>query len=54
MTAVLASTGVPAAVSLPVTIMYRVANTLIQIPPGYYYYQKSLRGTKQLPGQFDG
>jgi uncharacterized protein (TIRG00374 family) len=43
MTAVLASAGVPAAVSLPVTIMYRVLNTAIQIPPGYYLYHKALR-----------
>jgi uncharacterized membrane protein YbhN (UPF0104 family) len=49
MTAVLVSTGVPAAVSLPVTVMYRVANTLIQIPPGYYLYQQSLRRGRQLP-----
>ncbi len=47
MTAVLASTGVPAAVSLPVTIMYRVINTLIQIPPGYYLYQRRLHRTSQ-------
>ena len=42
MTAVLAAAGVPAAVSIPVIIMYRVANTLIQVPPGYYLYQKNL------------
>ena len=42
MTAVLASTGVPAAVSLPVTVMYRVLNTLIQLPPGYYLYHENL------------
>lgn len=42
MVSVLASTGVPAAVSLPVTVMYRVLNTLIQLPPGYYLYQKNL------------
>jgi uncharacterized protein (TIRG00374 family) len=42
MTAVMASAGVSAAVSLPVTVMYRVVNTLIQIPPGYYLYQKAL------------
>ncbi len=42
MTAVLVSTGVPAAVSLPVTIMYRVLNTLIQIPPGYFLYHRNL------------
>lgn len=42
MTAVLVSAGVPPGVSLPVTVMYRVVNTLIQIPPGYYFYQKAL------------
>jgi uncharacterized protein (TIRG00374 family) len=42
MTAVLVSTGVPAAVSLPVTIMYRVLNTVIQLPPGYYLYHRNL------------
>ncbi len=43
MTAVLASTGIPVGVSLPVTVMYRVLNTLIQIPPGYYLYHKALK-----------
>ena len=43
MTAVLATAGVPAGVSIPVIIMYRIVNTLIQIPPGYYLYQKTLR-----------
>lgn len=42
MTAVLAAGGVPAAVSLPVTIMYRVVNMSVQLPPGYYFYQKYL------------
>lgn len=42
MTAVLVSAGVPAAVSLPVTVMYRVVNTLIQLPPGYYLYHRQL------------
>ena len=49
MTAVLASAGIPAGVSLPVTIMYRVLNTLIQIPPGYYFYQKTLHEGEQPP-----
>lgn len=44
MTAVLAAGGVPAAVSIPATVMYRVINTLIQVPPGYYYYHKTLQG----------
>jgi uncharacterized protein (TIRG00374 family) len=43
MTGVLVATGIPAAISLPVTIMYRVLNTLIQIPPGYYFYRKALK-----------
>lgn len=42
MTAVLISTGVPAAVSLPVTVMYRVLNTAIQLPPGYFLYHRNL------------
>jgi putative heme transporter len=43
MTAVLASTGIRPAVSLPVTVMYRIVNTAIQIPPGYYLYNRALR-----------
>jgi uncharacterized protein (TIRG00374 family) len=42
MTGVLAACGVPAAVSLPVTVMYRVVNITIQVIPGYYYYHKAL------------
>lgn len=45
MTAVLATAGIPAAVSIPVTVMYRVLNTLIQLPPGYYFYHQTLHGT---------
>lgn len=47
MTAVLASTGVSAGVSLPVTVMYRVLNTLLQLPPGYYFYQKNLKSKNE-------
>ncbi|MEO8784994.1 MAG: lysylphosphatidylglycerol synthase transmembrane domain-containing protein [Candidatus Saccharimonadales bacterium] len=42
MTAVLATAGVSPAISLPVTVMYRVVNMTIQIIPGYYFYHKSL------------
>ncbi|HSH55793.1 MAG TPA: lysylphosphatidylglycerol synthase transmembrane domain-containing protein [Candidatus Limnocylindrales bacterium] len=42
MTAVLAAGGVPAAISIPATVMYRVLSTLIQVPPGYYFYNKTL------------
>ena len=42
MTAVMATAGVPAALSLPVTVMYRVLNTAIKLPLGYYYYHQNL------------
>ena len=44
MTAVLAAAGIPIGLSIPVTIMYRVLNTIIQVPPGYYFYHHALRG----------
>ena len=47
MTAVMATAGVPAAVSLPVTVMYRVLNTALQLPPGYYFYHKNLQKDKE-------
>ena len=51
MTAVLASAGVSPAVSLPVIVMYRVVNTLIQVPPGYYFYQKNLSSSQKQTAQ---
>lgn len=42
MTAVLAATGIPAELSIPVTIMYRVINMTIQLTPGYVLYQKAV------------
>jgi uncharacterized protein (TIRG00374 family) len=42
MTGVLVATGVPAALSFPVTVMYRILNMLIQLPPGYYFYHRTL------------
>lgn len=47
MTAVLAAAGIAPGVSIPVTIMYRILNMLIQLPPGYYFYHKNLRTQKQ-------
>jgi len=44
MTGVLVASGVPAALSIPVTIMYRVLTLVIQLPPGYYYYHKAING----------
>jgi uncharacterized protein (TIRG00374 family) len=43
MTAVLVATGIPAEVSIPVTIMYRVINMFIQLTPGYFFYQRAVR-----------
>jgi uncharacterized protein (TIRG00374 family) len=42
MTTVLVASGVPASLSISVTIMYRVLNSAIQLPLGYYFYQKAL------------
>ncbi len=42
MTAVMAAGGIPPGVSLPVTVMYRVLNMAIQLPPGYYFYHTAL------------
>jgi uncharacterized protein (TIRG00374 family) len=47
MTAVLASAGVPASLSLPVIVMYRVVNTIIQVPPGYVLYHRYLNSRVQ-------
>lgn len=42
MTGVLAVAGVPVGLSIPVVVMYRILNTIIQVPPGYVLYQQSL------------
>lgn len=47
MTAVLASAGVPAGVSIPITITYRIINMTLQLPPGYYFYHRALREQSQ-------
>jgi uncharacterized protein (TIRG00374 family) len=43
MTAVLTATGIPAALSIPVTIMYRVCSMFVQLVPGYILYQKAVK-----------
>lgn len=43
MTGVFAAAGVPAALSLPVVLAYRVVNMSIQLPAGYFFYQKNLQ-----------
>jgi uncharacterized protein (TIRG00374 family) len=49
MTLVLAASGIASGVSLPVTVMYRVLNMLVQLPPGYALYHRALHdgGPKQ-------
>lgn len=42
MTATLVAVGVPVRISFPAIIMYRVLNTLLQLPPGYYLYHRNL------------
>lgn len=42
MTTVLVAAGIPVAISLPVTIMYRVLSSLVQLPVGYFFYHRTL------------
>lgn len=42
MTGVFATAGVPAALSLPVVIAFRVVSMAVQLPVGYYFYQKNI------------
>jgi uncharacterized protein (TIRG00374 family) len=45
MTIVLAAAGIKPGVSLPITVTYRILNTILQLPPGYVLYQQALRQT---------
>lgn len=54
MTTVLAATGIPPKLSLPVTVMYRILNTLIQIPPGYYFYHRAIKRGELSSGAIRG
>lgn len=45
MVAVLATAGVPPGVSIPATVMYRVLTSAIQLPPGYFFYQRAIDST---------
>ena len=51
MTAVLVATGIPADLSIPVTIMYRVLNMFTQLTPGYILYQRALKGGLRVKPQ---
>jgi uncharacterized protein (TIRG00374 family) len=50
MLAVFAAAGVPGGIAIPVVVMYRVLNTIIQVPPGYVLYQRRLSKNKAEPG----
>ena len=43
MTGVMAAGGVPAAVTLPATIMYRILTQALQLPIGGYFYNRFIR-----------
>lgn len=49
MTGVLVAAGVPASLSLPVTIMYRVLNMSIALPQGGWLYYRALHGKPARP-----
>ena len=49
MTGVLAVAGVPPSIGLPATIMYRIISMLLQLPIGYYFYQKFLKNAGITP-----
>lgn len=44
MTAVMAAAGVPAGLSIPVIVMYRIISMTIQLLPGWYLYHKAIIG----------
>lgn len=49
MTGVLAVAGVPPSIGLPATIMYRIISMSIQLPIGYFLYQKFLKTADLTP-----
>jgi uncharacterized protein (TIRG00374 family) len=48
MTIVLAAAGISPSLSLPITVMYRLINTFIQVVPGYIFYQRALIPREKL------
>lgn len=46
MVAVLSTTGTPVAVGLSATLLYRILNKALFLPPGFYYYSQYLRKLK--------
>lgn len=48
MTTVLVAAGIPVALSLSTTIMYRVLSSVVQLPIGYYYYNRTIKTGHKL------
>lgn len=46
MTAVLASAGIPRALAVSTTLVYRILNMMIFLPVGFFYYQIAMRDEK--------
>ncbi|HTE21685.1 MAG TPA: lysylphosphatidylglycerol synthase transmembrane domain-containing protein [Candidatus Limnocylindria bacterium] len=53
MTGVLTAGGIPAAISLPVTVMYRVLNMAIQLPVGYFFYHQTLHAEPAIAARLE-
>jgi putative heme transporter len=49
MSLVLVSAGVPAGLSISVTVMYRVLTMLTTVPIGYYFYHRAISKLGQVP-----
>lgn len=52
MVAVLATGGVPPAISIPAVIMYRILTMALQLPIGYYFYHQTINSKGGL-GKYD-
>jgi uncharacterized protein (TIRG00374 family) len=50
MTGTLVAGGIPAALSIPVIVMYRILSMIIQLTPGWVLYHRSLRGGDEHTG----
>jgi uncharacterized protein (TIRG00374 family) len=48
MTTIMASAGVPAAIALSATVMYRIFNMVVFVPIGYFFYRGFLRKNNAL------
>lgn len=52
MTGVFVTAGIPAALSLPVIVAFRIVSMIVQLPIGYVFYQRSLHYNPPIePGE---